>query len=103
MDSKVPITDADSIRALACRALAGLVRSEKVQDIIKHLPLFSKEALQALMKDPILPEKVQEHITFRTYAYELLERVAGSTKPAGAEYEISLTSLHKVRFCRNFL
>ncbi|XP_053986195.1 protein mahjong [Hylaeus anthracinus] len=92
---KTPITDADSIRALACRALTGLTRSEKVRQIISKLPMFTDGQIQALMKDPILQEKRQEHITFQKYALELMERVSGKAKPTGAEYEISLVSLHK--------
>lgn len=93
---KTPITDADSIRALACRALAGLARSEKVRQIISKLPMFTDGQIQALMKDPILQEKRQEHVTFQKYALELMERVSGKAKPTGAEYEISLVSLHRV-------
>ncbi|XP_018348236.1 PREDICTED: protein mahjong [Trachymyrmex septentrionalis] len=92
---KTPITDADSIRALACRALAGLARSEKVRQIISKLPMFTNGQIQSLMKDPILQEKRQEHVTFQKYALELMERVSGKAKPTGAEYEISLVSLHR--------
>ncbi|XP_032678323.1 protein mahjong isoform X1 [Odontomachus brunneus] len=92
---KTPITDADSIRALACRALAGLARSEKVKQIISKLPMFTDGQIQSLMKDPILQEKRQEHVTFQKYALELIERVSGKAKPTGAEYEMSLVSLHR--------
>jgi HIV-1 Vpr-binding protein len=44
---KTPITDADSIRALSCRALAGLARSETVRQIISKLPLFTNGQLQS--------------------------------------------------------
>ncbi|CAG2061379.1 unnamed protein product, partial [Timema podura] len=46
MMMKTPITDADSIRALACRALAGLSRSETVRQIVSKLPLFTNGQLQ---------------------------------------------------------
>ncbi|KAK0076783.1 hypothetical protein PV325_004862 [Microctonus aethiopoides] len=92
---KIPITDADSIRALACRALAGLARSEKVRQIMSKLSIFTDGQIQALMKDPILQEKRQEHVMFQKYALELMERVSGKAKPTGAEYEISLVSLHR--------
>lgn len=95
---KTPITDADSIRALSCRALAGLARSEKVRQIISKLPMFTDGQIQLLMKDPILQEKRQEHVMFQKYALELMERVSGKAKPTGAEYEISLVSLHRVSF-----
>ncbi|XP_046626908.1 protein mahjong isoform X1 [Neodiprion virginianus] len=92
---KTPITDADSIRALACRALAGLARSEKVRQIISKLRMFTDGQIQVLMKDPILQEKRQEHVMFQKYALELMERVSGKAKPTGSEYEISLASLHR--------
>lgn len=44
---KTPITDADSIRALSCHALAGLARSETVRQIISKLPLFTNGQLQS--------------------------------------------------------
>src|SRR6266487_787862 len=44
---KAPITDADSIRALACKALCGLARSETVRQIIGKLPLFTVGQLQS--------------------------------------------------------
>lgn len=44
---KTPITDADSIRALACQALAGLARNETVRQIISKLPLFTSGQLQS--------------------------------------------------------
>uniref|UniRef100_A0ABD2WU61 LisH domain-containing protein n=1 Tax=Trichogramma kaykai TaxID=54128 RepID=A0ABD2WU61_9HYME len=93
---KTPITDADSIRALACRALAGLARSETVRQIISKLPMFTDGTIQQLMKESILPEKRQEHVMFQKYAMELMERVSGKAKPTGAEYEISLHNLHRL-------
>lgn len=47
MQVKTPITDADSIRTLACRALAGLARSDTVKQIIGKLPLFTNGQLQS--------------------------------------------------------
>lgn len=94
---KTPITDADSIRALACRALAGLAKSERgVRQIISQLPLFTDGQLQVSMKDPILQEKRQEHVIFQKYVLELMERVTGKMKRTGVEHEISLNSLHRV-------
>ena len=43
---KTPITDADSIRALACKALLGLARSENARQIMGKLPLFTSGHLQ---------------------------------------------------------
>lgn len=47
MQVKTPITDADSIRTLACRALAGLARSDTVKQIVGKLPLFTNGQLQS--------------------------------------------------------
>lgn len=43
---KMPITDADTIRALACKALVGLSRSSSVRQIISKLPLFTCGQIQ---------------------------------------------------------
>lgn len=47
MNVKTPITDADSIRTLACKALAGLARSETVRQILTKLPIFTNGQLQS--------------------------------------------------------
>ncbi len=88
---KTPITDADCIRGMACRALAGLARSETVRQIISKLPLFINGQLQTLMRDPILQEKRCEHVQFQKYALELMERVSG--KPT--DIDTSLANIHK--------
>lgn len=94
MEIKVPITDADCIRGLACRAMAGLARSETVRQIISKLPLFNNGLLQSLMRDPILQEKRAEHVQFQKYALELLERVSGKSKASNQGYN-SLANIHK--------
>lgn len=94
MEIKVPITDADCIRGLACRAMAGLARSETVRQIISKLPIFANGLLQNLMRDPILQEKRAEHVQFQKYALELLERVSGKTK-ASTQLDASLANIHK--------
>lgn len=43
---KMPITDADLIRALACKALVGLSRSSAIRQIISKLPLFTSSHIQ---------------------------------------------------------
>ncbi len=48
--AKTPITDADSIRALACRALVGLARSEAARQIMSKLPIFTNGELQQLVR-----------------------------------------------------
>ncbi|XP_018331272.1 DDB1- and CUL4-associated factor 1 isoform X2 [Agrilus planipennis] len=95
MQVKTPITDADCIRTLACKALAGLARSETVRQIVSKLPLFTSGGLQNLMRDPILQEKRQEHVTFQKYALELLERLSGKTKHNGKDLEVSLANIHR--------
>ncbi|PZC70461.1 hypothetical protein B5X24_HaOG216103, partial [Helicoverpa armigera] len=69
---KSPITDADRLRGLACRALAGLARCPTVRQIISKLPLFTTSQIQ-----------------------ELLERVSGKSKHMGAEFETSLANIHR--------
>ncbi|XP_037947089.1 protein mahjong isoform X2 [Teleopsis dalmanni] len=92
---KAPITDADCIRGMACRALAGLARSERVRQIIGKLPLFASGQIQTLMRDPILQEKRAEHVIFQKYALELLERVSGKAKPTNNQLDPSLANIHK--------
>ncbi|XP_068109089.1 DDB1- and CUL4-associated factor 1 isoform X2 [Hyperolius riggenbachi] len=90
---KMPITDADQIRALACKALVGLSRSTSVRQIISKLPLFSSGQIQQLMKEPILQDKRSEHVRFCKYAAELIERVSG--KPLLIGSDVSLARLQK--------
>lgn len=52
------------------------------------------------MRDPILQEKRQEHVTFQKFALELLERLSGKTKYKGNDLEVSLVDIHRVT--RNF-
>lgn len=49
------------------------------------------------MRDPILQEKRQEHVSFQKYALELMERLSGKTKHTGNELEVSLANIHRVR------
>lgn len=95
MQVKTPITDADSIRTLACKALAGLARSETVRQIVSKLPLFTSGQLQNLMRDPILQEKRQEHVLFQKYALELLELLSGKGKHTDTNLEASLANIHR--------
>uniref|UniRef100_A0A4Y0BF31 DDB1- and CUL4-associated factor 1 n=1 Tax=Anopheles funestus TaxID=62324 RepID=A0A4Y0BF31_ANOFN len=95
MRIKVPITDADCIRGMACRALAGLARSETVRQIVGKLPLFVHGELQSLMRDPILQEKRVEHVQFQKYALELMERVSGKVESFGNQVDTSLSNIHK--------
>lgn len=49
-----------------------------------------------LMRNPILQEKRQEHVTFQKYALELLERLSGKAKQASQDSEVSLVNIHRV-------
>lgn len=64
------------------------------------------------MKNPVLQEKRQEHVTFQKYALELMELVSGKKKNNGAEIEASLANINRVcflfvkiqiRYCFNFI
>ncbi|XP_062315461.1 DDB1- and CUL4-associated factor 1-like isoform X1 [Osmerus eperlanus] len=90
---KMPITDADQIRALACKALVGLSRSSSVRQIISKLPLFSSGHIQQLMKEPVLQDKRSEHVKFCKFAAELIERVSG--KPLLIGTDVSLAWLQR--------
>eukprot|EP00070_Physeter_catodon_P015870 XP_023974161.2 LOW QUALITY PROTEIN: DDB1- and CUL4-associated factor 1-like [Physeter catodon] len=90
---KMPITDADQIRALACKALVGLSRSSTVRQIISKLPLFSSCQIQQLMKEPVLQDKCSDHVKFFKYGAELIERVSG--KPLLIGTDVSLARLQK--------
>ncbi|XP_075688064.1 DDB1- and CUL4-associated factor 1-like isoform X2 [Rhinoderma darwinii] len=90
---RMPITDADQIRALSCKALVGLGRSSSVRQIISKLPLFSSGQIQQLMKEPILQDKRSEHVRFCKFAAELIERVSG--KPLLMGSDVSLARLQK--------
>ncbi|VDQ17477.1 unnamed protein product [Trichobilharzia regenti] len=46
LETKQPISEADSVRTLACRGLVGLARSEEVRSMLAKLPLFTKALLQ---------------------------------------------------------
>ncbi|XP_017768029.1 PREDICTED: protein mahjong [Nicrophorus vespilloides] len=95
MNIKIPITDADCMRTLACKALAGLARSDTVKQIVSKLPLFQNGQLQSLMRDPILQEKRQEHVTFQKYALELLERLSGKATQSNSDTDVSLVNIHR--------
>ena len=76
LNIKTPITDADSIRALACRALVGLARSGPAQQIMSKLPIFANNQLQQLIREPILQDKRIEHVKFQRHAHDLLQMVS---------------------------
>lgn len=50
-----------------------------------------------LMRDPILQEKRQEHVTFQKYALELLQRLSGNWKKTGHDLDASLVNIFKAK------
>uniref|UniRef100_T1J8Z3 Uncharacterized protein n=1 Tax=Strigamia maritima TaxID=126957 RepID=T1J8Z3_STRMM len=93
---KTPITDADSIRALACKALLGLVHYESVKQIISKLPLFISGELNVLKNEPILQDKHSEHVKFCKYTMQLMEKVTGIPLDNGIESSINKIHLADV-------
>eukprot|EP00794_Sanderia_malayensis_P006284 gene6285-7007_t len=77
MSAKTPITEADHIRCFACKALCGLSRSDRIQQVLHKLIFFYSGQLQMLMGEPVLPDKTNEHVKFCNFASELIERVTG--------------------------
>ncbi|XP_068171013.1 DDB1- and CUL4-associated factor 1-like isoform X1 [Antennarius striatus] len=90
---RTPLTDADLIRALACKALVGVSRGAAIRQIISKLPLFTSGHIQQLMKEPVLQDKRSEHVRFCRYAAELTERVSG--KPLLMRTDVSLARLQR--------
>ncbi|OQR72482.1 protein VPRBP-like, partial [Tropilaelaps mercedesae] len=78
---KVPITGADAIRMMACKALCGLARCPTVQQIMSKLPLFTRGHLETLTKEPVLHDHSALHAKFCTYAANLAELVTGTPLP----------------------
>lgn len=54
IQTKTPISDADSIRALACKVLLGLARSSTATQIMSKLPIFNNGVLNQLLREPVL-------------------------------------------------
>ncbi len=75
---KSPITDADSLRALACKALVGLARSPAARQIMSKLPIFTNGQLQQLVREPVLLDQRMEHVKFQQHAYKLMTMVSAS-------------------------
>lgn len=90
LHKKLPITDADSVRALACRALVGLSRSDAARQIMSKLPVFTQGQLQLLMREPILQEKRADHVNFQRYGLELINAVSGKRDSAPSSVTASI-------------
>lgn len=68
----------DSVRALACRALCGLARSQYVKDIMNKLPLVVSGKLLDLVKQPLIQDKAH-HENFCKYVYEFIKLMFGTS------------------------
>lgn len=90
-----PLTEADTIRSLACRVLCGLAKEESIRQIMSKLPLFTDGHLQSMMKEPILPEKRIEHSNFCKYCKELIELVTGTPVASTSGVEPSLSEIRR--------
>lgn len=93
LNIKVPVTEADAIRALACKALVGLSRCDTVKQIISKLAMFNNGQLQQLMWEPVLQDKRLEHAKFSKYAMQLIEQVSG--KPPHTTVDPSLNRMRR--------
>ncbi|XP_022647556.1 DDB1- and CUL4-associated factor 1-like isoform X3 [Varroa destructor] len=85
---KVPITGADAIRMMACKALCGLARCPTVQQIMSKLPLFTRGHLETLTKEPVLHDHSALHAKFCTYASRLAELVTGTALSRGGNSDL---------------
>lgn len=77
MNTKTPLTEADSIRRLACNTLTGLAKHPEVRQILTRLPLFAQSGLQILMREPVSSDKRDIHAAFCKEAIQLLQVVSG--------------------------
>src|SRR4051812_1366637 len=89
---KTPITDADSIRSLACWCLSGLARYKPVCNVLEQLPLMKTGQIQLYVKEPILQEKRHEHVLFQKSALEIIRLVYGA-RMIGVEYDLSVVAI----------
>ena len=110
LQTKTPISDADSIRLLACKALVGLARSSTATQIMSKLPIFNNGTLNQLLREPVLQDRRSEHVKFQQHAHELIEKVSGPMSRKNYENnDITLDMLHrasvvastKIRFQKN--
>ena len=112
LQTKTPISDADSIRLLACKALVGLARSSTATQIMSKLPIFNNGTLNQLLREPVLQDRRSEHVKFQQHAHELIEKVSGPMSRKNYENnDITLDMLHrasvvastKIRFRKKIL
>lgn len=72
--TKTPITDADSIRKLSCKALCGLARSENVRQVICKLPLFTNGQIQSMLFWKLTKKNFLSSLIVFYYNFSLNER-----------------------------
>jgi len=102
MQTKTPLTDADSIRSLACRALVGLARSSTATQIMSKLPIFNNGVLNMLLREPVLQDKRAEHVKFQKHAHALIEKVSGPMTSKNYENnDVTLDILHRASVVAN--
>lgn len=77
LQTKSPIMEADSIRAMACWCLSGLARYRHVRQVLQQLPLIRSGLIQNMMTEPILQDKRHHHAMFQKYAMEIIKLVHG--------------------------
>ncbi|KAI6207099.1 hypothetical protein M3Y94_00991100 [Aphelenchoides besseyi] len=70
-----PLTEADSIRTIACQALAGLSRCDVIRQIVSRLPFITNNDIAMLIREPISQNKQMEHNEFRQVACQLLQLI----------------------------
>ncbi|CAK9290811.1 unnamed protein product, partial [Gordionus sp. m RMFG-2023] len=107
---RTPITDADEIRYLACKALCGLLKSDTVLQIMSKLPLFNNGQFQQLMKEPILQDNLSIHLQFCQYAKQLIQTIKGQKSPSimahlslDQMYRANVVAQTKIRFSKKEL
>jgi len=70
-----PVTKADEIRTLACKALLGLSRSTTVKQILSKLQI--SQLLSELVREPLLEGNVAIHARFKEHAINLIRSTTG--------------------------
>ena len=115
---KTPLSEADAIRSLACRALNGLSRCATVRQIISKMPLIANNELQCmfyccclrytrcltgLMREPVLADKRTEHARFCEDAQSIIWRVCGKPGTMALRNPVvrAPTALYTYRVCLN--
>jgi len=75
-----PVTRADEIRTVACKALLGLSRSGMVKQILGKLQV--SQLLSELVREPLLEDNAAIHSQFKQYAVLLIRSTTGKDTQA---------------------